>query len=118
MVSDFHCPLRAAMMLFGEVARHDCAGNCEFESVATFAGGEWQFVADHCAAIDAHGPGHSPAQQRSQQPQQSGKYILCACSAPTSARSGLVKITTDSSYPRLQRHATMLHIVFSALHGR
>ncbi len=41
------------MMLFREVARHDCAGNCEFDIVATFAGGEWQFVADHRAAIDA-----------------------------------------------------------------
>ena len=32
--------------------------------------------------------------------------------------SQLVEIATESSYPRLQRHATMLHIVFSARHGR
>jgi len=29
------------------------AGNCEFDSLAAFAGGEWQFVADHRGAIDA-----------------------------------------------------------------
>src|SRR5262245_51494694 len=28
------------------------AGNCDFDSLVTFAGGEWQFVAHHRAAID------------------------------------------------------------------
>ena len=28
------------------------AGNCDFDSLVTFAGGEWQFVAHHRAEID------------------------------------------------------------------
>ena len=91
------------------------AGNCDFDSLAAFTGGEWQFVADHRAAIDRvtdlgirrRGSAHN-----------SRSIYPVRIQPPTPSRSGLVEIATDSSYPRLQRHATMLHIVFLALHGR